>query len=140
MTTTRYDQLIETFRPRMTAVLNGLREALDVAGWDVTRPEEFCGDDFALTILAERRGFATVDISFTICDARTYGDEYGWNFTMSAVEAGGRVLMHVSPFNYTEQCWTDDDEELGRRMAIFETAEPSDIVEVLEGASPEGQL
>jgi len=126
----------DKYEPRILAVLTRIAETLREAGYAVDDPIDLSCDQYWWSLLVhgdnEENG---IDISFKICESDQYdGEEGGVNFSLDIVEFGGRVLGGLCPYNYTPHCWVDrnDEEAVEERFAIFEQADPADIVPILE--------
>jgi hypothetical protein len=124
------------YEQRILAVLNRIAETLRKAGYTVDDPVDLSCDQYSWLLLVHGDGDQdTIDISFKICESEQYdGEEGGVNFALDIVEWGGRILGGLTPFNYTDRCWVDrsDEEAVEERFAIFEEADPADIVPILE--------
>lgn len=126
----------DKYEPRILAVLTRIAETLREAGYTVDDPLDLSCDQYWWSLLVHGDGEEdSIDISFKICESEQYdGEEGGVNFMLDIVEWGGRILGGLTPFNYTPQCWVDgsDEEAVEERFAIFEKADPADIVPILE--------
>jgi hypothetical protein len=126
----------EKYEHRILAVLNRIAETLREAGYGVDEPVDMSCDEYWWSLLVHGDSDEdTIDISFKICESEQYdGEEGGVNFALDIVEMGGRILGGLCPFNYTDRCWVDrsDEEAVEERFAIFEEANPDDIVPILE--------
>jgi hypothetical protein len=124
------------YEQRILAVLSRIAETLREAGYTVNDPIDLSCDQYCWSLLVHGDGDEdTIDISFIICESEEYdGEKGGVNFMLDIVEWGGRMLGGLTPFNYTDRCWVDrcDEGAVEERFAIFEAADPADIVPILE--------
>jgi hypothetical protein len=132
------EDIKDKYEQRILVLLTKIAETLREAGYTVDEPIDLSCDQYCWSLLVHGDGNGdedTIDISFRICESEQYdGEEGGVNFMLDIVEWGGRILGGLTPFNYTSQCWVDrsDQEEVEERFAIFEQADPADIVPILE--------
>ena len=133
-------QIKRKYQKRILAILNSLRMALIEAGHDCEQPYDGSDDEFRWSMLVDCRDDGLghhdgVDITFRICESETYDGELGGvTFAVDVVEFGGRVLGGLCPYNYSDQVWTNrkDRAAVEERFAIFEQADPDDIVACVE--------
>lgn len=76
----------------------------------------------------------SIDISFKLIDAGPYdgyeeGDEeWGVNITVDIVHYGGAILGGFTPYNYTPEVWTNDVDELKRRLTAIDPMALADFI------------
>jgi len=133
----------DRYAERILKVLESIRASLQEAGYHVEEPFDMSGDDYRWSMLVRVESkpdgdYANgdVDITFEIAESEQFeGTEEGINFSIDVVEYGGRIRGGLTPYNYTEDVWAnlDDTDAIEDRFAIFEQADPADIVTLLEG-------
>ena len=127
--TAEYDERVEAIKnvygPKIEDLMTDLAGYLRGEGWQTNGPHDMSGDDYSW-MLNIRMGSApdddSIDITIEIAEAGTYGDPpTGINFGMMIVEYGGRIIGQWTPFNYTERCWVDmnDDDAIDQRWSEF---------------------
>jgi ABC-type transport system substrate-binding protein len=143
-----YDEQVtavkDRYAERIVKVLEGIRATLQEAGYTVDEPADFSGDDYRWTMLVyveskpgdDKFADGDIDITLQIAESMQHdGTEDGINFALDIVEVGGRIRGGLTPYNYTGDVWVDvgDDDSVEDRFAIFEQADPYDIVALVEG-------
>ena len=134
------DQVAEKYGERAMAVLQKLADALAEAGHLVDAPAEMHCDDFrwgfAIHVDGDVEELAEEDIDVTlqICDSEDYdGTDEGIAFRVDAVEVGGSIVGGFAPYNYTDRCWVDpnDEDAVEERFTLIEEADPASFVEMI---------
>lgn len=129
------EDIKDKYEQRILAVLTRIAETLREGGCTVDEPIDLSCDQYWWSLLVHGDSDEdTIDISFKICESEEDGEQGGVNFALDIVEWGGRILGGLCPFNYSDRCWVDrnDEEAVEERFAIFEVADPADIVPILE--------
>lgn len=141
MTEERYASRVErvyerVLRERMIACLRKLREAFEVAGYEVSGPFDLSDDCYRWYILVEGKGLAeAVDLTVELAESLGYeGTLAGVNVGLDIVAYGGAVLGGLCPYNYTDECWASlsDLHEVSRRMQIIEEADPLGAIALVD--------
>ena len=96
------------YEQRALGVLQKLAAGLREAGLVVDEPVDLSSDDYrwSFTVHLDRdvQEFAEHDVTidFQIDESEQYDEEEnGVNFSLSAVQIGGRIICQATPFNYT---------------------------------------
>lgn len=123
----------ERYMPLMLARLEKLAVALRAAGWEEVKPAYEMSDDqySAWLSIAGDRAF---DVTITLEEARSYGDDLGGvGFGLDIVEYGGLLIGGVRPYNYTPEVWVpvDDEGAVAERWAFIDEVDDAETVDYI---------
>jgi hypothetical protein len=130
----------ERYAERMLGILTVIQFHLRSAGYETDGPCEVSCDLYRWSLLVYRQGNAgnpsnaDVDIRLEIAESLHFeGTEDGINFSIHAVEIGGRVLSTLCPYNFTPDVWVDagDHDAIETRFKRVEEADHETIVKLI---------
>lgn len=111
----------------MLAAMRSLAQHFETAD---TPDIDKCLDDYCVWFTVDRGTKEKpdlLDVRWAIWDAgecETGVSDVEGNFVIDIVEHGGRIVGNFSPYNYTDKCWCDydDDTEWNSRLSMCEEA------------------
>lgn len=126
----RVREIKSKYDKRIMSLLESFGQALREDGYAVDGPEDVSGDDYRWSLWA-KKGKASVDVTFTICESEHFdGEKGGVNFEVMIVETGGRILGQIAPSNYAPDCWVPRRDKIAveDRFRLVENVPALEIV------------
>lgn len=124
-----WDAVTPQIRPIAFEYLESIQDAFN-GEYDVSSISDGDADggimwDIAITTSDER----TLVVSFNVVDSLEYeGEMLGYNISVDAVYEDGEIAVKHTPYNYTDDVWTTDLDELVARAENVPTITP-DVIE-----------
>lgn len=129
------DEIKNRYKSRIDEIFKRLAEAFGKQGFVSDKYEllDFTDDEFSWGMGFDD-GRNGLDVRFTIIeqDVRD-GDEnsHGISFDLRVHDDQSRLLVGITPYNYTERCWVDmsDEDAVEQRFLIVENFDEDDFVQ-----------
>jgi hypothetical protein len=133
----KVDELGSHYMPLMLARLDQLGEILGRHGYDPRPAYDMTDEQYSawLTVHLPDDDEPVFDVSITLEESRTYGDELdGIAFGLGIVEYGGLIIGDLQPYNYTKSVWVcvDDSDEIARRWSLIDQCDDHEIAALIE--------
>lgn len=133
---TRADGLKNRFDSDIRGLMEWWRQKLEETGFAVDVSPECWGDEEWMWDMAVQPpdGSLLVGVTVTLAEsAARDGTDEGYNWMVEAVVNDGLIVGTFSPYNFTPDVWTDDDDELNRRFEMVSECDlPQAIIEWYE--------
>lgn len=128
-----YEEVIEAiskkYEERIVKVLERIQSVINDNDMHTDAVTEMSGDEYWWSLCVwpaeDKEADQMVEVALKITESIEYdGSEDGVSFAIDIVGNGGEMIGGLSPYNYTEQCWVncEDEKAVEERFKLIEAS------------------